>query len=377
MKKILLFSLFSLFFVSPIFGASLDHNKSNLKISVCAVENNDLKELSKISKIENQDSFTQKEIAKILTKIKNNENLCRQKINQTKNIDFAFPILSAKETDACVALGLLNESKSHYLNFLDFSSEELKKKGYKNKKEIEDLLSLIEKEIKQNQVYCNNKHTLPKLLPSFLETTPEIMLHYYKNQTYHVIKQAANIPTFIKSFQEIEARTNILVKEFLIHENEFEAEDILKITPVLIFHPEKIYFYNRFYIGDEEKIFNFNFPVENLQLIKNKEKTALFFEKTEIQLKTDITVEENTFFYKNTELNPALKNFFDQSKADKNLFELYDEDETVYLTGTKLKKEKILGILPVKIPIWQKYFLSKKEFILQKQTKPWWSLFCF
>jgi hypothetical protein len=377
MKKILLFSLFSLFFVSPILGASLDYNKSSLKISVCAVENNDLKELSGLSKIENQDNFTQKEITKILTKIKNNENLCRQKINQARDLDLVFPILSTKETDACVALGLLNESKSHYLNFLDFSSEELKKKGYENKKELEDLLSLIENEIKQNQVYCNNKQTLPKLLPSFLETTPEIILHYYKNQTYHAIKQAVNIPAFIKSFREIEVRSNILIKELLIHENEFETGDILKITPVLIFHPEKIYFYNYFYAGDEEKIFNFNFPVENLQLIKNKEKTALFFEKTEIQLKTDIIVEENTFFYKNTELNPALKNFLDQNKTDKNLFELYGEDETVYLTGTKLKKEKILGILPVKIPVWQKYFLSKKEFILQKQNKPWWSLFCF
>lgn len=374
MKKLFTFVFFLFFSLFPFFKVTaVDFTKTDLKASVCAVENSDLFELKKyLNKdvLENQDK---KEIEKIIAKIRKAKNVCFQKLSLIKHIDEVFPIINNQELDSCLAVGNLEEKNSHYLNLLRFDQEELNKKGYENEQQIEKVIEIVNAEIKKIRPLCQTKKQLAGFPHPLSAIEPTAMLNYYKNQTAKLSNNFGIGKNFIDNFKNLTQIVDLSVYEYLVNNNEFEMEKILPIISTMTFEKGLIKFDDQILNSSEEKIFDYN--IDNLQtkIISNGLESKIQSGKTTVYFETAVQVELEGIFINNQNISKALEIFLKNKYEKLGTFSLFTAPEnSIFLIGKSIKKGRLLGIIPKEAPIYQDYLWKNDEFILQEQNRPWW-----
>ncbi len=369
MKKIFLSTIFSLIFITPVYGAVFDYNKLNLKSSLCAVENNDLITLQNISL---QQEITKKElenVKQILSKIKETKNTCRQKISKAENIDAVFPFISKEELDACEVLGAKKEASSHYINILKFDQKELLDKGYKNKEEVEEILKIIDQEIKKFTSLCSTKRSPTDLsVPVFTDNSLSLN-NYFKNEVSKIASQTNNPIVFLDNFKKLNKLINLLENDFLTNHNDFLIQELSSFISEISFANGKVFLQNQEFSSSETKKFNFTLVEKNINILHQANSSELIYEKTKIILQTPLLLKQDQVFIEDANITSELSNFLNKSG---NFILSKNNEEKITLNGDFIEKRKILGIFPIQISTTQNFYLINGAFVLQKEKKPWW-----
>ncbi len=374
MKKIII-SIIALFFLLSPISATLafDSNKVNLKTSLCAVETNDLYNLSFYSSKKELTNSDKLAIEKILNNIRKNKNTCYQKISKIKNLDNTFPFINNQEIEACTIISNLEEKNSHYLNLLNFTLEELNKKGYQNEQQIKDIIKIINEEIAKINPVCKAKSQITNF-PNPISATDSIaLLNYYKDQTNKLSNTYWPAKNIIPLFKKVNETMGLATREYFINYNEFSIDNVLPFISQLSFEKGIIKFNEQSLQSFEDKTFDYYLNNLPIKIITTGIETKIQGGKINIISEAQITIDNDGIFINNKNINKALENFLKNKFEKQGEFSLFiSEENNVVLQGKFLKDGKIIGLFKKKAPTFQSYSWFEEDFVLENQNRPWW-----
>ena len=374
MKKILISVITLFFLLSPISAVlALDFNKINLKTSLCAVETNDLYNLSFYSSKKELDNSDKLAIEKILNNIRKNKNTCYQKISKIKNLDNTFPFINNQEIDACAIIGNLEEKNSHYLNLLNFTLEELNKKGYQNEQQIKDIIKLINVEIAKINPICKAKSQITDFPNPISASDSATLLNYYKDQTNKLSNTYWPAKSIIPLFKKVNETMDLATREYFINYGEFSIDNVLPFISKLSFEKGIIKFNEQSLQSFEEKTFDYYLNNLPIKIITTGTETKIQGGKINIISEAKITMDNDGIFVDEKNINKALENFLKNKFEKQGEFSLFiSEKNNIVLQGKFLKDGRILGIFKKKAPTFQSYSWFEEDFVLENQNRPWW-----
>lgn len=378
MKKIVLSIFLSFLLILPVFGATTDYSRLNLKSSLCAVESTDLHTIQLFSQKKELTNKEIDEIKKIIKKIKISKNVCKEKIAKTDNIKNVYPLLSEKELNSCIILDLKKEAITHYFNILNFNQQDLTNKGYINKEEIEEIIKIINKEITEIKPLCKTKRIISNFTAPFFTNNAFFINNYFKNETINAINNTTNYTSFLSNFKKINNIVDILTKDYLINNEEIYIENILPFITEFTIVKGKIFLQNQEFTSNEQKTFNFGLNDKNIKIINQKNSSTLIFKNIKINIKIPFKFFQEKIIVNTDDISSPLELFLENIKNNKGEFSLSkNTDDYTFIQGTLFKTKRILGIFSVNIPIKQTYYFINDAFILQNENKPFWSIFAF